>query len=187
MQCLVCRTPIERDGLCHRHKRHFLQAWCVAERHDGLERLIDSYKFQNNQDSARMIGVLLSRSMGRIPKNTHLVPVPTISPHIRQRGFDHTKLMAQVLRKYTGAQITPVVTRRENSIQRGASRGQRLRQSAQAFEVSSRYQIDPEHLYIIIDDVYTTGATVTMISRLLRAAGAERIAVAVGTRQVLDS
>ena len=81
----------------------------------------------------------------------------------------------------------PVVRKlvRDNHLtQHHANRKQRLLQATSAFKVEG--VIDPDGIYIILDDVVTTGATIQQAARLLREAGATFIWVAVTSRQPLD-
>ena len=185
-QCLICLVPVPKNGICKKHKRQYFKTWCLGERHDALERLIDAYKFENNKDAARALGRTLARSMPTLPTNTILVPVPTIATHIRQRGYDHIELIAKQIAKKCGGTITPLIARRGKFVQRGASKAARLEQSERSFYLKSPTPLSPKPLYIIIDDVYTTGATTAAIAKILHQSGAQMIALAVATRQTLD-
>ena len=184
-QCIVCRVPT-LTGVCAKHRSLYEKAWCIGERHDVLEALIDGYKFANLKDGPGVFAAVLASILPEIPSDTRLVPIPTTRRHIRQRGYDHTLLMARQIKKQRGGELYPILRRQTNTIQRGANRKTRIAQSEKAFMLDPSLSIDPTKPHLIIDDVLTTGATIDAAAKLLRAAGAEMIWVAVATRQPLD-
>lgn len=172
--------------ICRAHVQQFCYAWCLGERDGPLADLIDSYKFTNTIDAARMLGSLLAETIATLPEDTVIVPVPTIRPHVRQRGYDHAHLLARAIAKHHHRPVKALFRRRENTVQRGASKAQRLKQSQRAFSLVDPQTIRADTLYLIVDDVYTTGATVAALRDLLHTAGAHNVALAVATRQTLD-
>ena len=69
-------------------------------------------------------------------------------------------------------------------MQRGATAAQRRQQARKAFRVEG--VIDPDSIYLLVDDVVTTGATIREASKQLREAGAKEVWVAVLARETLD-
>ena len=182
--CLVCRTPADERGVCGRCRVPYQRAWCVGERVDELARLIDGYKFNRQTDAAHVLADLLVERLPLFEPDVVVVPIPTIAPHIRQRGLDHTRIMAVEIAKRRGLTVSDALRRRENSVQRQASKKQRRLQAQRAYRVEGA--LLPETTYLLVDDVFTTGATLTAAAEVLQAAGAERVWVAVGARQPLD-
>ncbi|HEU0266257.1 MAG TPA: phosphoribosyltransferase family protein [Candidatus Saccharimonadaceae bacterium] len=148
--------------------------------------MVDAYKWDNCRDAATELGTVLVESLPKVPPDTRFVPIPTIAAHRRRRGYDHTKLMAEALVARCGGCVTPLLVRRTNSVQIGKSRTERLKQAKKAYTINTHYMVDRETPYVIVDDVYTTGATVNAAAHLLREAGAQNVWVAVATRQPLD-
>ena len=100
--CLVCAKTIRNsNGLCRscKQKVPFKRIWCVGERCDALKSLIDAYKFERASGAYHEIVDLLDEYLPKLPSNTVVVPVPTISTHIRQRGYDHAAKLARELAK----------------------------------------------------------------------------------------
>ncbi|HEY8992840.1 MAG TPA: hypothetical protein VIM37_03260 [Candidatus Microsaccharimonas sp.] len=112
------------------------------------------------------------------------VPIPTTPAHIRERGYDHMLLIAEGLGRLRSLPVEQLLKRDNVLIQHKAGRKQRLIQASTAFRVEG--VIDPEAVYILLDDVVTTGATIIEASLLLRQAGATTIWVATTSRQPLD-
>jgi ComF family protein len=156
----------------------------VARRAAVLEKLINAYKFENAIAAHRFLGDLLLARLPDLPANVVIVPVPTINSHIRQRGYDHMRLIAKYVARRRGVRSASLLRRRTTTRQRDASRADRERQATEAYIVAGR--IDPAVPYLIIDDVATTGATLRHAARVLREAGAETIWVAAVARQPLD-
>lgn len=181
--CVACDAP-SGGGVCRDHVKSYQKAWWVGERGGALQRLIGNYKFQHARSGFGVLSELLDARLPALPDDVVLVPVPTASAHIRERGYDQVLLVAKHFASLRGLRITRAVERASKTTQRHASRSDRFVQAAGAFRLSG--SIDPSATYVIVDDVVTTGATIESISHLLRQAGASRIWVAALARQPLD-
>jgi competence protein ComFC len=184
VQCLACRGLADETGVCHRCKVPYSRAWCVGERSGILQRLVGDFKFQNMYAAYIPLAQLLDERMSDLPPNTIIVPVPTVPSHIRERGYDHSRLIAQWIAKRRGLKMQTLLTRATNTKQRDASRKDRIKQAKAAFVFKG--VIDEDTHYLIVDDVVTTGATVYYAAETLRVAGAQHIWVAAIARQTLD-
>ena len=172
-------------GVCEHCKPLFSRAVCVGERTDDLRRLIDAYKFENVKAAHQVLAELLSMKMGILPSFVTIVPIPTSSRHIRQRGYDHTLLIAKKLAKLQNAPINNhLLMRVTNTQQRNTSKKQRRSQAKEAFKVRSRLN---GGTYLLIDDVVTTGATLHYCTKALLDAGANEVWAAVVARQPFDA
>jgi ComF family protein len=149
-----------------------------------LQSLIDAYKFENTCAAYGSLADLLHARLPDLPANTIVVPIPTISSHIRQRGYDHTLLIARSLAKRRGFVVTPLLRRQTDTKQRDATRRQREQQAEAAFYIQGA--VDETRPYLLIDDIATTGATLRHAARKLKEAGAGTIWVAAIARQPLD-
>ena len=183
-RCIVCLRPSHGDNLCTKCRPGFELAWCVAERRDALTELIDGYKFDRRRAAYRPIADLLDASLPEFPDDLVVVPIPTVRQHVRQRGYDHARLIAKRFARLRHLRLRPLLSRASHHTQRGASRALRMKQAAEAFRVSGA--LDPSATYLLIDDVYTTGATRIYATRALKAAGARHVWIAIVARQTLD-
>jgi len=143
-------------------------------------------KFERQRAAGRVLGALLHERISQLPPETTIIPVPTISSHIRQRGYDHAYLIARHLAELRHLRVQRAVSRTANSVQRGHNKKERITQANRAFALTSTSSILPQVPYLIIDDVVTTGATLAAVANVLRSAGAETIWVAAVARQPLD-
>ncbi len=183
MVCIVCGRPTARTWLCNTCRIPYQRAWVVGERAGVLQRLVGLYKFSRAKAAYKDIGDLLLAVLPELPDNTVIVPVPTVSGHIRERGYDHMLLIARYVAKKRNLKYERLIVRKTATKQRQSTAIQRAKQAKSAFEI--RGKIDSDKIYLLIDDVVTTGATIKYSAKALRDAGAKNVWVAVVARQVL--
>lgn len=183
--CLLCLMPCKSNGLCEEcHKKvPYSRAWFVKKREGEIEALIDIYKFKNTKSACSVVAELLDSTLPYLPHGTLIVPVPTIAKHIRQRGYDHTLLIARQLAKKRGLKYLTPLSRLTSTSQLGKTAKERRDQASQAF--GAKHRLDQSRVYLLIDDIFTTGSTVYYSAKALRDAGASDVWVAVVARQVL--
>jgi ComF family protein len=104
-----------------------------------------------------------------------VVPTPLHAERLRQRGYNQAELLARGLCQQTGLPLRTDLLRREKSTQSQVG----LNAAARKANVEGAFAATPAcrglHL-LLIDDVYTTGATLQACARALRAAGATHVA-----------
>lgn len=179
--CISCGVGISENGLCSRCRVCFQQAWCVGQRSDALEELIDRYKFYRLRSAHIPLADMMAEVMPRVPLSTVVVPIPTISKHIRQRGYDHAALLAKRVARTKNTQYSPLLLRNTHDVQHNASRRDRIKQAKVAFRVEQA--LDSETPYLLLDDIVTTGSTMKYAAQALYDAGARIIWVAAVARQ----
>lgn len=180
--CLVCLAPT-LAGICALCRTSYEKAWFVGDRSGVLERTIDAYKFERVKSAATTLAFLLDARLPVLPPDTVIVPVPTVQAHIRQRGYDHTLLVARELSKLRGLRTTQVIKRRSNGVQRGLNKKDRFKQAKSAFYCDALP--DTSCPYLVIDDVVTTNATLRYAAQALVDVGAETVWAGVVARQEL--
>ena len=115
-----------------------------------------------------------------------LVPMPTSRKHVRQRGLDHTDKVCREIERLSLGRVRRVrlLVRVKDTVQVGASEKVRKAQAKEAVRVNPRF-LDAEGRIIaevlrgvrvvIMDDVWTTGASLTEAGRMLREAGVSEV------------
>ncbi len=182
--CIVCGRLCGVSGICKSCHVPYTKAWHVGPRADTLQRLIGLYKFERLQAAYRSLADLLHGAVPDLPPQTVVVSIPTVSGHIRERGYDHMALIARRFAKKRHLKLSHVLCRTTDTKQRQASAKQRDQQAKAAFKVHGVVSGDVP--YLLIDDVMTTGATIKYAARALKQAGARQVWVAVIARQTLD-
>ncbi len=126
-----------------------------------------------------IVDQLASVLQSSTPMNTVLVPVPQYFSKTLNRGFNQSNLIARWINAgLPDANMLSVLKkiRATDSQAHTHSRKQRQENLAHTMEVSAQhYPLNPHALYIVVDDVITTGSTIDEASRALRAAGAQHI------------
>ena len=179
--CLACEKPTVDSNLCTGcHLRvAYDDAWVVGWRDEGLQRLIDLYKFERTRARADVIARLLDHILPQLPPETVITYIPTIPLHRRQRGYDHMKLTAEALARRRSLQRNSLLHRLTALPQLGSDKKSRLVRQRGAFEVPTNIETP----VLLLDDIYTTGATITAGVAALRHASQQPIFVGVVARQ----
>lgn len=180
--CPACGMPLTESG-------HLLCGQClhspppyqrtISPFYYGppLVQLITRFKFNHRLMMARVFASLLAR---RIDTGKHrpecIIPVPLHPRRLRERGYNQSLEIARLLGKALGIPVDYRLCRRSRytAPQSGLAAGERKRNVKNAFGLSSACQY--KHV-AILDDVITTGHTVSELARVLRNNGVEEIEV----------
>ncbi len=114
-----------------------------------------------------------------------LVPVPMDMDGLRRRGYNQALLMAEGLGRVMAIPVdrTHLIKSRATPPQIGLTRAQRKRNIQGAFSVSGRDAFEGKAV-LLVDDVFTTGATARACSHVLKRAGARSVKVITFARAV---
>ncbi len=177
--CPNCKK-LNSTGKC-KNCRSLPPIFVVDERENLIGELIHNFKYDSNRVLARPLAEILNEILPDTAGNVVIVPLPTISPHIRARGFDHTYLIAKHLAKLRGKKycVEKILRRLKNTVQVGSDEKTRLKQSAETYGIKEKTRINPETTYLLFDDVWTTGASMKSALKKLRSAGAKKVVIAI--------
>jgi ComF family protein len=176
-------------GACLIQPRRFGRARALGCYENVLMALVHGFKYRGKTQLARPLGRLLFLTFIRNwdPATVDLiVPVPLHQRRIRERGFNQTALMLRDWGKYLLEMgLDPAAVRRGWSLlsrhrstdpQIGLGRRARQRNVQKAFAVTAAVDLAEKRI-LLVDDVYTTGATVNECAGALLAEGAQRVDV----------
>lgn len=189
--CLICGKPLvdhkkERCLDCRKRVHFYEEGKALWVYDDRVKEAIKAYKYRNRRE----IGPLFAKELARVYNESiqwpidMVLPVPLHPKKLKARGFNQTRLMAGEFVKRTslvlGAEeaLKRVVA---TGPQEGLSDKDRMANVLFAFEADPRYVANKNIL--LIDDVYTTGATVDGCAKALTDSGANEIyimSVAIG-------
>ena len=172
--CPNCKTPQPpTKGIqpCH-HCPDLPPIYVAGAREGLLDDIIRAYKYQSIRALAVPLAELLDHALPQdLGDHPIIVPLPTASHHIRARGFDHTAFLAKHLAKLRSIKVRPLLARAKNTVQVGVDQATRQAQAKQAYMVNPKITIDPSATYILLDDIWTTGASVKSALDLLHSIG----------------
>lgn len=173
--CLKCHKKIEKR--CEDCKLPFLEGWAVGYKEGILEKMIWKYKYDLIRGMGRELAGLMNEVIPCLGSEVIIVPLPTIGKHIRKRGFDHTLMIGRELARRRGWKCRQVLVRMNSAVQVGAKADKRKEQAEKAYRV--RGKVEPEKMYLMLDDVWTTGASICAACEKMRQAGAKKVFVVV--------
>jgi ComF family protein len=185
-------SPEPRCGLCRRIELVFARAAAYGSYEGGLRDLIHLLKYGGVRPAANVLGRMLAEAIARIEPefpadSLAVIPVPLHRTKLRQRGFNQAELIARAALKLNsmGNRLhlcAGVLERkRDTASQIGLTSHQRRENLRGAFAVAQPQWVKGREV-LVVDDVYTTGATVSECARVLRRAGATKVWVATVAR-----
>jgi ComF family protein len=184
--CPNCKNQ-NPTGFCSQCK-NLPPIFVATERTGLIDNLIHNYKYSSNRSLAKPLAEILNSCFPTINRPVTVVPLPTISHHLRERGFDHTTLIAKHLAKlHSNWRTQKLLLRVNNTVQVGSSKSKRQIQAANAYKINPKIKISPTATYLLIDDVWTTGASMTSAIKKLSAAGVSQIIVGILAVSRLDN
>ena len=140
---------------------------------------VHTLKYDGERRLAEPLGALLAARWRRAGVAADLlVPVPVHPGRLRERGFNQAELLAQVAGRRLGIAVLPALRREQvTEAQHGLGRGARASNVGGAFVADGRLS---HHLrgrwVVLVDDVVTTGATLSACAAALTRAGATAVA-----------
>ncbi|MBK7820378.1 MAG: ComF family protein [Tessaracoccus sp.] len=176
--CATCQWALRGPPLEVAHGSPRIVAAC--DYRPLLARIIPRFKDDGALHLDRFLGGLLARAIGELapPSSTALVPVPSLRGAVRRRGFDHAGRICAAAAARTSLPRRALLSRAARGAdQRGLGREDRAANLAGSMVAA--LHTGPVAL---VDDVYTTGATVAEALRALREAEVEVVGVAVIAR-----
>ena len=178
--------------MCRRVEPPFARATAYGSYEGGLRELLHLLKYEAIRPAASVLGRMLSEAISALQPSfgdTQLlvVPVPLHREKLRQRGFNQAELLAREAIKIVGANGRMLLNsrilerRRPTQSQTGLTRHQRRENVRGAFAVATPGEIAGREV-LLVDDVFTTGTTLSECARILRRAGASKVWVATVAR-----
>lgn len=179
---------VDKEWMCPDCEIPFCWLGVVGWREGALAKVVKDFKYKSVRAAGEVLAELLD---SRIPENFEeicgvegttrdggtevvVVPLPTIGRHVRARGLDHTAILAKKLAKRRGWECERILGRATDTVQVGTKAADRKAQAEKTYEL--RREVDAEKIYLLVDDVWTTGATMLAAEKVLREAGARKIA-----------
>lgn len=198
--CPICGVPFatatDRDHPCARclaRRPRFDQARACtvyggsAGVASPVARALHQFKYSHDVTLAPVLGSLLAQRCPLPLPHDIVVPVPLHISRLRWRGFNQALFLAKPLAARAGIRLDPFALRRARATvsQVGLDESSRRRNLNGAFTVADVGAVRDRRI-LLVDDVYTTGATADECAHVLRRAGARQVDVLVLARVVRE-
>ena len=161
----------------------FVRLRAVTLYGDLSRKIVASLKFSDRTDLAPWMAKWMVVSGSALLSDCDLiVPVPLHSRRLLKRRFNQSAELGRYIAKDSGLPFRPeaLVRKKNTKQQTGLGEKERARNVSGAFVVPAEKCIDvAERRVLVVDDVYTTGATVKAACRALKRAGATAVDVLV--------
>lgn len=154
--------------------------------HPLVRTMVRAFKFDGLTELADTLGKLLAATLTtyalppawhKVPReHWYLTPVPLHSKRARTRGFNQSVLLADELAASSGLSLRPALTRQQPTAPQSEIKndGARLQNVAGAFSLVRGAGV-AGNAFILVDDVYTSGATMEECAKVLKNAGATEV------------
>lgn len=174
--CVFCQKPTVDWRTCQPCTKKYKidSVWVAGEYKDLVSDVLRLYKFERVKAASKSLAQVLDNLLPYIEPGTLIIPLPTATNRVRQRGYDQSALLAQDLAKLRGIKITRSIARAKNIRQVGASRKQRFEQARLAYMLTKPKTLRGKKVWLV-DDICTTGASLSAAARLVKAAGANEV------------
>jgi len=166
--------------------RYRLDGLVVVCRYSGpVKAAIQKVKYRWVRDIGKVLVDLLIKNLWRfdLPADLILVPVPLHAKRERWRGFNQAESLAKILSKKFGVDYSDSMYRYiDTKTQVGLKKDERKANVKGAFRLKDGSQVRGRNI-VLVDDVYTSGATMAECAKVLKKAAAKTVwgmAVALG-------
>jgi ComF family protein len=186
--CSICGIPfISKEveshpcGACVTHRKYFTMARALGAYEGSLQEAIHRWKYEGKTHLAFFFAEWMAEGLNRYwePDSLDLlIPVPLHTHRLRERGFNQALLLVKELSRRTGISYRKTILQKKKPTipQVNLSGTEREKGLREAFHVVGKEELEGKSV-LLVDDVYTTGATVNECSKVLLRGGAKRVDV----------
>jgi ComF family protein len=158
--------------VCNRDDAYFDQVFAVLKMNPVLRSLIHELKYKEYKYVAEFLGVYVTELLKQescLDKIDIITPVPLHNVKKRIRGFNQAELIADAIGKNLGIQVIPNLIKRTKftETQTKLNKSERQQNVSKAFRPNKKFNVVGKNI-MIVDDVFTTGATMNSICRSLK-------------------
>ncbi|HBN10012.1 MAG TPA: hypothetical protein DD435_15680 [Cyanobacteria bacterium UBA8530] len=173
----ACPTCLRKSCECVEHPPSYARLLALGYYRGALRDSIRRFKFHGRADLALDFGALLASF--EVPDGI-VVPVPLAPDRLAKRGYNQSELLARVFAQKKGLPFRNLLRRRIETLpQFSLRKRERWENLSDAFEI---FESPRGKRILLLDDIFTSGATAHWASETLLAAGAPEVWVLVLAR-----
>lgn len=175
-RCFLCHAQTKDYAVCKKcqSKTNLKAVYVFGEYKETNKNLVTALKFDCKRHAAVPIAKSMLELVPYFSDDVVFVPVPSSPARVRQRGFDHTSMIIKELARQGSLPTNKLLIRTNDVRQVGATKAERKKQIERAFRLKRSVAKLPRHV-VLVDDVITTGATLSVAAKVLKRAGVKRV------------
>jgi ComF family protein len=192
--CTCCGKPFDKAAgashycsQCLTRQYHYKQARAAVKYLEPVAKAVRQFKYGAKTSGLSTFANLMHQYLQchPLPEVDAIIPVPLHKKRLRQRGFNQALVLTRNFFPQDQNKIEPLILKRHawTHPQTGLNRTARKRNVKNAFAVRQPGKIKDKRI-LLVDDVYTTGATVNECARILNRNGALEVHVLTLARAV---
>ena len=179
-RCKVCSINLVSESEicthCREREYAFGANYSLFAYQGMIKELIYQFKFKNRKRVALVLAHFLSKELIERFRNIAVIPVPARKSTLRKRGWDHMEAISRILENDYSIHIYRFLERKGDIPQKALSYNQRIQNIRETIFIRKKRIFNMEHA-LLLDDIFTTGATVSECARVLRGEGINRVDV----------
>lgn len=185
--CPVCLRRMPAGEMVNHPHAQYLLAAATHYDHEKVQKLIWQFKYKNWLSAAEPIQSLFAGYVRRLPHDWHnyvIVPMPLHPRRELKRGFNQATVLAHAIHRTLCLPLIKNNLVRAKDTKPQTEQGDytaRERNMAGAFHILRPEEFKHTNI-LLIDDVWTSGATLAEAVRVLKASGAQKIIAGVVAR-----
>jgi ComF family protein len=193
-KCPICHNYVDERGawcascLCQVVAKHYAPLdiknikfldRCIVLGHyrAGMKQIIHAIKYYKKLHYIASLVWLLNRevSLERLQGIDIVVPVPLHKDRLKERGFNQTEKIFKPWAVQQGVEWQNILRRTKATLrQHNLTIAQRKQNIKDAFCMTKQYDIQGKTI-LLVDDIFTTGATMNECAKVLKSAGANKV------------
>lgn len=180
--CNKCEKKLQKENLCkiYKSKSKLINYHGYVFKYQGIirDKIID-YKFNEQAYLYKTFSKIILKNeiiCSFIKKYDIIIPVPIHKKRKKYRGYDQTQLIAKEIAKNLQVCIKFNILKKKNNIkpQSSLTKNERRLNIKDAYELQNEKEIYNKKV-LLIDDIYTTGATIEECARIIKKAKPKEI------------
>ncbi len=188
-KCPFCDRPVAPSQICEKcAEKYFLDKliWATPYSNALVKELIKAFKYLYIKELAKPLSQLLCLIPG-VKHDAIVVAIPLYKKRLRERDFNQAELLAKEVAQYFSIPLeTAVIKRTRFATPQVKIKDHKTRRAniKNIFEINPKFvkkcigenqNLLKEKTIILIDDVFTTGATLSEAAKVLKQAGTKEI------------
>ncbi len=171
-RCIICDAPIDDEAnvcdSCRKHNPKFKKAYCAFVYDGVVKNSILSYKNDNKRYLAKGYAICIAKKLKEL-KIDFITFIPLTKKKLKQRSFNQSQLLATELGKILDVPVISVFekAKEEKTAQKFLNFAERQKNIVGLYKLK-KVKLNKNMNVLIVDDVMTTGATLSFCSGLLK-------------------